>query len=178
MNDRATDDPRNQSHPAVLQITVESEETAEVSDVDQALAGDIGIVSFDTVGALLQVLTKRRVDLLQALIQIDEAVENIEELAGDLEVDPQTLREDLAVLAENELVFLIEEDELQYAFLPYEQIQLDVTIAGTDQPSQPRQGHHQSTISDSEIEALREDIRQQIDEGHDDGDSDERDWLQ
>jgi hypothetical protein len=85
-------DPRNRPHPEVLRVTVETggELRDEVAETARAAAsGDSppAVVSFATVPELRKILTGRRIELLQALTDLDGAAESITALAEALDRD-------------------------------------------------------------------------------------------
>lgn len=128
-------DPRDRPHPDTLRVTVESfddmrEETRETA---QAVAeGDSppALVSFATVDELRTILTPRRVELLQTLMQIDGAAESITALADDLDRDYRPVHDDVTRLADYGLVFIVEDGRAKRPYLPYDHIYLDVDLIG------------------------------------------------
>jgi predicted transcriptional regulator len=126
-------DPRDRPHPDVLRVTVETfdevrEET--LNTIEAASEGEEkpAVVSFATVGELRKILTDRRVELLQVLIDIDGAAESISALAEDLDRDYRLVHDDVTLLADYGLVFVIEEGQSKRPYLPYKRIHLDVEL--------------------------------------------------
>jgi Predicted transcriptional regulator len=88
------------------------------------------VVSFATVGNLRKVLTNRRIELLQCLIDIDGAAESITAVANELERDYRTVHDDVSLLTDHGLLFIIDEGQSKRLYVPYERIHLDVELAG------------------------------------------------
>jgi Predicted transcriptional regulator len=128
-------DPRDRPYPALLRVTVESFETMQedtLDAVEKIADGESqpALVSFATVGNLRKILTNRRIELLQYLIDIDGAAESITAVANDLERDYRTVHDDVSLLANHDLLFIIDEGKSKRPYVPYERIHLDVELAG------------------------------------------------
>ena len=128
-------DPRDRSYPALLRVTVESFETMQedtLDAVEKIADGESqpALVSFATVGNLRKILTNRRIELLQYLIDIDGAAESITAVANELERDYRTVHDDVSLLADHGLLFIIDEGQSKRPYVPYERIHLDVELAG------------------------------------------------
>lgn len=128
-------DPRDRPYPALLRVTVESFETMQEDTLDagEKIAdgeSQPAVVSFATVGNLRKILTNRRIELLQYLIDIDGAAESITAVANELERDYRTVHDDVSLLADHGLLFIIDEDQSKRPYVPYERIHLDVELAG------------------------------------------------
>lgn len=116
-------DPRDRPHPDVLRVTVETFDTVREEALDTADAVAEGesppaVVSFATVGELRKVLTDRRIELLQALVDADGAVQSIRALAEDLDRDYRAVHDDVTLLADYGLVFIVEEGQSRRPFRP------------------------------------------------------------
>lgn len=130
-------DPRDRPHPNVLRVTVETFDEMRDGTLDAAKAVESGephpaVVSFATVGELRKILTDRRIELLRALMNIDGAAESISALADDLGRDYRTVHDDVALLEDYGLLFVVEEGQSKRPYLPYERIHLDVEFVGAD----------------------------------------------
>jgi len=136
-------DPRERPHPDVLRVTVESFDEAfedTLDAVDAAAEGEArpAVVSFATVGELRKILTDRRIELLQTLMDIDGAAESISALAEALDRDYKTVHDDVTRLATYGIVFIVEDDDrAKRPYLPYERIRLDVELTGSDTSEEP-----------------------------------------
>ena len=128
-------DPRDRPHPGVLRVTVETfedmrEETLYAADAVADGESSPAVVSFATVGELRKILTDRRIELLRLLMDTDGAAESITALAEDLDRDYRTVHDDVTLLAEYGLVFIVEEGRSKRPYLPYDRIHLDVHLVG------------------------------------------------
>jgi len=135
-------DPRDRPHPSVLRVTVESFDEMREDTLDAIEAVSEGeeqpaVVSFATVGELRKILTDRRIELLRALMATEGAAESISALAEDLGRDYRTVHDDVSLLADHGLLYIVEEGQSKRPYMPYERIHLDVELVG----SQPGEGH-------------------------------------
>jgi predicted transcriptional regulator len=126
-------DPRDRPHPNTLRVTVEIFDEVREETLNTIKAASEGeeqpaVVSFATVGELRKILTDRRVELLQALTDTDGAAESISALAEDLDRDYRSVHDDVTLLSEYGLVFVVEEGQSKRPYLPYERIHLDVEL--------------------------------------------------
>jgi predicted transcriptional regulator len=129
-------DPRDRPHPSVLRITVESfdqmrEDTLDAIEAVNEGAEQPAVVSFATVSELRQILTDRRIELLRTLVAIDGAAESISALAQTLDRDYRTVHDDVSLLADYGLVYIVEEGQSKQPYVPYERIHLDVELVGS-----------------------------------------------
>lgn len=135
-------DPRDRPHPDVLRVTVESfdemrehaRETADALADGESLPA---VVSFETVGELRKLLTDRRIELLRALMATDGAAESITALADDLERDYRSVHDDVTLLADYGLLYVVDDGPVKRPYLPYERIHIDVELAGADPGEDP-----------------------------------------
>ena len=135
-------DPRDRPHPSVLRVTVESfdamrEETLDAIDAVSEGEEQPAVVSFSTVGELRKILTDRRLELLQALMATEGAAESISALAEALDRDYRTVHDDVSLLADYGLLFIVEDGQAKRPFLPYERIHLDVELVGRPSGEEP-----------------------------------------
>lgn len=136
-------DPRDRPHPDVVRVTVETfdemrDHTLAVTDETVDGAAPPAVVSFATVGELRKILTDRRLELLQTLIDIDGAAESITALTEDLDRDYRAVHDDVTLLAEYGLVFIVEDDSRsKRPYLPYDRIHLDVELVASDPSDEP-----------------------------------------
>jgi len=126
-------DPRDRPHPDVLRVTVETFEQMREDTLDAVDAISDGeerpaVVSFRTVGELRKLLTDRRIELLRALIATDGAVGSISALAEALDRDYRTVHDDVSMLADYGLLFLVEDGQAKRPYVPYERIRIEVEI--------------------------------------------------
>jgi predicted transcriptional regulator len=135
-------DPRDRPHPSVLRVTVESfdemrEDTHDAIDAVSEGEKQPAVVSFRTVGELRKILTDRRIELLRALMATEGAAESISALAEDLDRDYRTVHDDVSLLADYGLLFIIEDGQSKRPYLPYERIHLDVELVGGQPGEEP-----------------------------------------
>ena len=135
-------DPRDRPHPEVLRVTVEGFDEMRdgtLEAAEEVVEGESppAVVSFETVGDLRTILTDRRIELLQALVDIDGAAENITALAGTLERDYRTVHDDVTLLADYGLVFVVDEGQSKRPYVPYERIHLDVELIARGSNEEP-----------------------------------------
>ncbi len=128
-------DPRNRPHPDVLRVTVETfdsmqEDTIEAMEAAADGESQPAVASFATVTDLRKILTDRRLELLQALIATDGAAESITGLAKKLERDYRTVHDDVSLLEDYGVLFIIDEGQTKRPYIPYERIHLDVELVG------------------------------------------------
>ena len=128
-------DPRDRPHPSMLRITVESFEGMRQDTLDAVEAISEGeeqsaVVSFATVGELRKILTDRRIELLRALMATDGAAESISALAENLDRDYRTVHDDVSLLANHGLLFIVEDGQSKCPYIPYERIHLDIELVG------------------------------------------------
>jgi predicted transcriptional regulator len=124
-------DPRDRPNPSVLRITVESFD--EMREDTRAAVGAVeegkeqpAVVSFRSVGELRKILTDRRIELLQVLV----ATESIAALAADLDRDYRTVHDDVTLLADYGLLFVVDDGQSRRPYLPYDRVHLDVELVG------------------------------------------------
>lgn len=116
-------DPHDRPHPSVLRVTVESfEEMHEdtLASIDAVSEGEEqpAVVSLATVCDLREILTDRRLELLQALMATEGAVESISALAEDLDRDYRVVHDDISLLADHGLLFIVEDGQSKRPYLP------------------------------------------------------------
>ena len=119
----------------MLRITVESfdemrEDTrAAVGAVEEGGEQPV-VVSFRSVGELRKILTDRRIELLQVLVATDGAAESIAALAPDLDRDYSTVHDDVTLLSDYGLLFVVDDEQSRRPYLPYDRVHLDVELVG------------------------------------------------
>jgi len=95
------------------------------------------VASFATVTDLRKILTDRRLELLQSLIDTDGAAESITGLAEELERDYRTVHDDVSLLEDYGLLFIVDEGQTKRPYVPYERIHLDVELVGASGGEEP-----------------------------------------
>ena len=137
-------DPRDRPHPDVLRVTVETFDRMREETLDAVEAVDEGesppaAVSFVTVGELRKILTDRRIELLRALVNTDGAAESITAVAENLDRDYRTVHDDVTLLADYGLLFIVDDGQSKRPYLPYNRIHLDVELVGDEPSEEPAQ---------------------------------------
>jgi len=137
-------DPRDRPHPDVLRVTVETFDRMREETLDAVEAVDEGesppaAVSFATVGELRKILTDRRIELLRALVNTDGAAESITAVAENLDRDYRTVHDDVTLLADYGLLFIVDDGQSKRPYLPYNRIHLDVELVGDEPSEEPAQ---------------------------------------
>jgi len=135
-------DPCNRPHPDVLRVTVETFDSMQENTIEAMEAAADGesqpaVASFATVTDLRKILTDRRLELLQSLIDTDGAAESITGLAEELERDYRTVHDDVSLLEDYGLLFIVDEGQTKRPYVPYERIHLDVELVGTSGSEEP-----------------------------------------
>lgn len=135
-------DPRDRPHPEVLRVTVETldrmrEETLEAVEAVGQGESPPAVVSFATVGELRKMLTDRRIELLRELMATDGAAESISALAEDLDRDYRTVHDNVTLLEDYGLLFVVDEGQSKRPYLPYKRIHLDVELVGEEPSEEP-----------------------------------------
>jgi predicted transcriptional regulator len=128
-------DPRDRPHPDTLRITVEPFEQAREETLAAARTAEDGestpaVVSFASIDDLRKVLTERRIELLRLLIAIDGAAESISALAEALDRDYRPVHDDVGVLDQYGLIFVVDEGQTKRPYVPYRRVHLNIELAG------------------------------------------------
>lgn len=127
-------DPRDRPHPEVLCVTVESfdgmcEETlAAAEGVDEGGHRRPWSRSRRSPGCARSSPTAG--SSCSGRSWIEGAAESITALADSLDRDYRAVHDDVTLLADYGLVFVIEEGQSKRPYLPYERIHLDVELVG------------------------------------------------
>lgn len=123
------------NYPDTLRITVQRGDDALDDAVVAAGAAERGeqppaTVSFENVSGLRQLLTDRRIEILESLL--DDSAESITALANRLERSYSVVHDDVGVLAEYGIVKFHGEGDgrARAVFVPYEAVEIAVTIRG------------------------------------------------
>lgn len=135
-------DPRDRPHPDVLRVTVESFDEMREETLDTVSAVAEGeeqpaVVTFRAISELRTILTDRRIEILRTLMATDGAAESISALAEDLDRDYRTVHDDVTLLADHGLLFIVEDGQAKRPYLPYERIHLDVELVGGTSDEEP-----------------------------------------
>jgi predicted transcriptional regulator len=126
--------PEDLNWPETLRITISSPEEAAERAIAAAEAAERGeqspaTISFASANKLRKLLTDRRFEIIRSLM--DEPADSISDLAERLDRSYSVVHEDVEVLAEYGIVQFRSDRRDRAPFVPYEAIELDVTIRGT-----------------------------------------------
>lgn len=88
-------------------------------------------VSFEDPTKLRKVLTEKRIELIQFLM--DNEVESMGELAKNLDRGLKEVGKDLNLLEEYNIVRIEKDGRAKRPFVPYERIEIDIGIEGKNQ---------------------------------------------
>lgn len=135
-------DPRDRPHPGVLRVTVESFDGMREGTLDAVNTASGGedqpaVVSFATVEELRKILTDRRIELLQVLMATDGAAGSISALAEELDRDYRAVHDDVSLLSDYGVLFVVEEGRAKRPYLPYDRIRLDIELVGKNPGEEP-----------------------------------------
>lgn len=127
--------PEELNWPETLRITIATRKEAFDRARAAAEAAEQGegtpataTISFASVDKLRRLLTDRRVEIVRSLI--DEPADSISALADRLDRSYSVVHDDVEVLAEYGIVRYRERGQSRAPFVPYETIEIDVTIQG------------------------------------------------
>ena len=132
-HNHATPAPEATRYPETLRVTIESGSDAFDAALDDVADGpdaaDEAVVSFETAAGLRQLLTDRRLELLESLL--DEPADSITALAERLDRSYSVVHDDIELLADTGIVKFRQAGQSKAPFIPYERIDFDVTISAS-----------------------------------------------
>lgn len=126
--------PEDVNWPDTLHITIATREEAfdrARAAADAAERGEqpSATISFANVSKLRRLLTDRRVEIIRSVM--DEPADSISALAERLDRSYSVVHDDVEVLADYGVVQYRERGQSRALFVPYETVEIDVTIQGT-----------------------------------------------
>jgi predicted transcriptional regulator len=126
--------PEELNWPETLRITIATRDEAfnrARATADAAERGEQSpaTISFQSANKLRKLLTDRRFEIIQSLM--DEPADSISALAERLDRSYSVVHDDIEVLAEYGIVQFRSDRRDRAPFVPYETIEVDVTIKGT-----------------------------------------------
>lgn len=136
MNDGSTDHPHEPpagaEYPSELRITskpFEQSSEAMLDGVDRWEAGEDvpHVVNFQDASRLQRVLTPRRLELIEQLMEAPAS--SIRALADRLERDVRQVHDDVTLLAEYRIVHLRESGGAKQAVVPYDTVTIEVELS-------------------------------------------------
>jgi len=140
-HDEFTPGPEDAEYPSVLRITALP--TAQAAAVERAERWEQGeavphVVNFEDRARLRELLTDRRMELLEAVME--HPPESIRGLADRLDRDVHDVHADLHLLADYDIVHFEENGRAKRPFVPYDTVRVEVEFG---RPS----GEGPSTVS-------------------------------
>lgn len=128
-HDEFIPDPDDVGYPSTLRITALPEEQAQTAAVERAERWDRGediphVVNFEDRAGLRQLLTDRRMELLESVME--QPPDSIRALADRLERDVHDVHDDLHLLADYDIVHFEADGRAKQPYVPYETVRIEV----------------------------------------------------
>ena len=128
-HDEFTPDPDEVEYPSTLRITSLPAEQAQAAAVERAEQWEDGeevphVVNFQDRARLRQLLTDRRMELLEAVME--QPPESIRALADRLDRDVHDVHDDLHLLAEYGVIHFEENGRAKKPYVPYDTVRIEV----------------------------------------------------
>jgi len=128
-HDEFTPDPDEVEYPSTLRITSLPAEQAQAAAIERAEQWEDGkevphVVNFEERAQLRQLLTDRRMELLEAVMETPPA--SIRALADRLDRDVHDVHDDLHLLAEYDIIHFEENGRAKKPYVPYDTVRLEV----------------------------------------------------
>jgi len=128
-HDEFTPSPDEVEFPSTLRITSLPTEQAQAAAIERAEQWEGGgevphVVNFEDRARLRQLLTDRRVELLEEVME--NSPESIRALADRLDRDAHDVHDDLHLLAEYDIVHFEEDGRAKKPYVPYDTVRIEV----------------------------------------------------
>jgi predicted transcriptional regulator len=128
-HDEFTPGPDEIEYPSTLRITSLPAERAQAAALERAERWEEGeevphVVNFEDRARLRQLLTERRMELLEAVME--HPPESIRALADRLDRDVHDVHDDLHLLAEYDIVHFEEAGRAKQPYVPYDTVRIEV----------------------------------------------------
>ena len=128
-HDEFTPDPDEVEYPSTLRITSLPAEQAQAAAIERAEQWEDGedvphVVNFQDRARLRQLLTDRRMELLEAVME--RPPESIRALADRLDRDVHDVHDDLHLLAEYDVIYFEENGRAKKPYVPYDTVRIEV----------------------------------------------------
>lgn len=139
MNDERTDaepshgefvpDPEGSEYPSTLRITALPAERARAAAIERAGRWEQGeevphVVNFEDRSRLREILTDRRMEVLEAVME--DPPESIRALAARLDRDVHDVHDNLHLLAEYGIIHFETEGRAKKPYVPYDTVRIEV----------------------------------------------------
>jgi predicted transcriptional regulator len=124
-----TPGPEETEYPSTLRITALPADRAQAGAIDRAERWEQGeevphVVNFEDRAQLRRLLTDRRMELLEAVME--QPPESIRALTNRLGRDVHDVHDDLHLLADYEIVHFRKEGRAKQPYVPYETVRIEV----------------------------------------------------
>lgn len=128
-HDEFTPGPDEVEYPSTLRITALPAERAQAAAVERAERWERGeevphVVNFEDRARLRELLTDRRMELLEAVME--QPPESIRALAGRLDRDVRDVHDDLYLLADHGIVHFEADGRAKKPYVPYDTVRIEV----------------------------------------------------
>ncbi|KDE58883.1 sugar metabolism cluster protein [Halostagnicola sp. A56] len=128
-HDEFTPAPDEVEYPSTLRITSLPAEQAQAAAIERAERWEGGeevphVVNFEDRARLRQLLTDRRMELLEVVME--HPPESIRALADRLGRDVHDVHDDLYLLAEYDIIHFEEDGRAKRPYVPYDTVRLEV----------------------------------------------------
>lgn len=142
MTENSPDDthepPAGGEYPSTLRITSKPFEESKEAALDRIEEWEDGVetphvVNFQDASRVQRVLTPRRLELIESLME--DHGKSIRELADRLDRDVRQVHDDLQQLSEYRIVHFREDGNAKQPFVPYETVSIEVELVKTTDDS-------------------------------------------
>ena len=128
-HDEFTPGPDEVEYPSTLRITSLPAEQAQTAAIERAERWEEGeevphVVNFEDRARLRQLLTDRRMELLEEVME--HPPESIRALADRLDRDVHDVHDDLHLLADYDIIHFEEDGRAKKPYVPYETVRVEV----------------------------------------------------
>jgi predicted transcriptional regulator len=128
-HDEFTPDPKEVEYASTLRITSLPAEQAQAAAIERAERWEEGeevphVVNFEDRARLRQLLTDRRMELLEEVM--DHPPESIRALADRLDRDVHDVHDDLHLLADYDIIHFEERGRAKKPYVPYDTVRVEV----------------------------------------------------
>ncbi|WP_049935565.1 HVO_A0114 family putative DNA-binding protein [Haloplanus natans] len=128
-HDEFTPDPDEAEYPSTLRITSLPAKQAQAAAIERAEQWEDGeevphVVNFEDRSRLRQLLTDRRMELLEAVME--DPPESIRALTNRLDRDVHDVHDDLHLLAEYGIIHFQEDGRAKKPYVPYDTVRIEV----------------------------------------------------
>ena len=128
-HDEFKPDPTEVAYPSTLRITSLPADRAQTAAIERAERWEDGeevphVVNFEDRSRVRQLLTDRRMELLEAVME--QPPESMRALADRLDRDVHDIHDDLHLLAEYDIIYFEDDGRAKKPYVPYDIVRLEV----------------------------------------------------